>query len=68
MLTKILQVLALSCRHGRITQPFAAAAPARMAAGAEWETLSSTGAAHYVVCLDCGRKFAYDWSQMRVVR
>lgn len=22
----------------------------------------------YVVCLDCGRHFDYDWSQMRVVR
>jgi hypothetical protein len=21
----------------------------------------------YVVCLDCGREFAYDWEQMRVV-
>ena len=21
----------------------------------------------YVVCLDCGREFAYDWKQMRVV-
>ena len=21
----------------------------------------------YVVCLDCGREFAYDWQQMRVV-
>jgi hypothetical protein len=39
-----------------------------MAVGAEWETLSTSGAAHYVVCLDCGKKFAYDWSEMRVVR
>jgi hypothetical protein len=22
---------------------------------------------HYVVCLDCGRKFGYDWSQMRTI-
>ena len=21
----------------------------------------------YVVCLDCGKEFAYDWNQMRVV-
>jgi hypothetical protein len=21
----------------------------------------------YIVCLDCGREFAYDWEQMRVV-
>jgi hypothetical protein len=24
-------------------------------------------AQHYVVCLDCGRKFEYDWDKMRVV-
>jgi len=23
---------------------------------------------HYVVCLDCGRKFEYDWTNMRVIR
>ena len=68
MLNKILQVLALACRHSRITQPFAAAVPAKMAVGAEWETLTGSGLAHYVVCLDCGKKFPYDWSQMRVVR
>lgn len=22
---------------------------------------------NYVVCLDCGREFAYDWEQMKVV-
>jgi hypothetical protein len=22
----------------------------------------------YVVCLDCGKEFAYDWQQMRVVQ
>lgn len=21
----------------------------------------------YIVCLDCGKEFAYDWKQMRVV-
>jgi hypothetical protein len=22
----------------------------------------------YVVCLDCGRRFAYDWSEMRIAK
>jgi DNA-directed RNA polymerase subunit N (RpoN/RPB10) len=22
----------------------------------------------YVVCLDCGKEFAYDWQQMKVVQ
>jgi hypothetical protein len=70
MLTKILQLLSLSCRHNRTTKPFASAA-AVAAAGAsaagQWESVGS-GPSHYVVCLDCGRKFAYDWSNMRVIR
>lgn len=30
---------------------------------------SDTGAVTgtYVVCLDCGREFAYDWQRMRIV-
>jgi hypothetical protein len=44
------------CGHRRITFP---QTPAR-------ETLTSTGHRHgtYVVCLECGREFQYDWSQM----
>jgi hypothetical protein len=29
------------------------------------EAAAQTGT--YVVCLDCGREFAYDWKQMRVL-
>lgn len=25
-------------------------------------------AANYVVCLDCGKEFSYDWQQMRILR
>lgn len=28
-------------------------------------TASATGT--YVVCLDCGKEFAYDWNQMKLV-
>ncbi len=28
---------------------------------------AGTGPRTYVVCLDCGREFAYDWTQMKVV-
>ena len=37
------------------------------AVGSSWEAVSTT-ASHYVVCLECGRKFSYDWDQMRIVR
>jgi len=35
---------------------------------ADWMPVGHGGPSHYVVCLDCGKKFSYDWSNMRVVR
>jgi len=35
---------------------------------ADWEPITAGGATNYVVCLDCGKQFAYDWTEMRVVR
>jgi hypothetical protein len=32
------------------------------------ESVSQEDSGPYVVCLDCGRHFAYDWSKMRVVK
>ena len=68
MLEKILQVLSISCNHKKTSQPFAAAVanPYRSAV-AEWESVG-TGPSHYVVCLDCGKKFSYDWQAMRIMR
>jgi len=67
MLEKILQLFAISCRHKNTSQPFAAAVAAAPVASGEWETVG-TGPSHYVVCLDCGKKFAYDWGNMRILR
>jgi hypothetical protein len=34
--------------------------------GQRWDTAAApTGT--YVVCLDCGKEFAYDWTKMKVV-
>ena len=68
MIEKLLQLLAVSCRHRKISQPFTAAAAtsSARAVGSSWEAVSTT-ASHYVVCLECGRKFSYDWDQMRIV-
>ncbi len=44
------------CSHQRTTFPLT---PAKKAGAA---TRNDT----YVVCLDCGQEFAYDWAQMRV--
>jgi hypothetical protein len=69
MLNKVLQLLSLSCKHRKTTKPFAAAVAANVnrSSSAEWESVSS-GPGHYVVCLDCGKKFAYDWANMRIMR
>lgn len=43
------------CSHARTTFPLT---PGRKGA--------STRSGTYVVCLDCGREFNYDWSEMRI--
>ena len=66
---KVLQLLAVSCRHRHISQPFSAISSSRLHCGqSEWESISQSESGLYVVCLDCGKHFAYDWSQMRVMK
>jgi predicted transcriptional regulator len=65
MFGKLLNFVFLACRHRRTSQPFAAAAAARSSNGM-WEAVASSSR-HYVVCLDCGKKFDYDWKEMRIV-
>lgn len=66
MVEKILQILSITCRHKKISQPFTA--PMRTNSRSDdWEEVGS-GPTHYVVCLDCGKKLIYDWEKMRVVR
>ena len=69
MVNKLLQFLSIRCSHKNLTQPFAATTTAtrRRAANSGWDP-PSPPAQHYVVCLDCGRKFEYDWATMRVVQ
>ena len=57
MFAKILGAM-LGCRHSRYSFPLTIRAGSRRAAG-------RTGT--YVVCLDCGREFNYDWQEMRIV-
>jgi hypothetical protein len=65
MVNKLLQFLSIRCSHKKLSQPFAASAGVRRTSSG-WDA-PSPAAQHYVVCLDCGRKFEYDWSKMRVV-
>ena len=66
MFEKFLQILRISCSHHNTSKPFAAAVGNDTHSGAEWDSVGS-GPGHYVVCLDCGKKFAYDWANMRMV-
>ncbi len=67
MVNKLLQMLSIRCSHKKLSQPFAASPSTPRRPGSSWDAPSAS-AAHYVVCLDCGQKFEYDWSQMRMVR
>jgi len=59
MLQSLINTL-FGCTHQRTTFPLT---PARRGAcAAPGATRNGT----YVVCLDCGKEFAYDWNEMRV--
>ena len=49
------------CRHERLSFPITIRGVRRRTNAA-----SLTGT--YIVCLDCGHEFPYDWSEMRVIR
>ena len=48
------------CWHNNLSFPLTARSGSRRNAAA-----SLTGT--YVVCLDCGKEFAYNWREMRIV-
>lgn len=66
MFEKILQLLFITCRHSRTSQPFSAATTTVAVSDGPWESVGA-GSGHYIVCLECGKKFNYDWNEMRVV-
>ena len=56
---KIIDIL-FGCAHKRTSFPFSSKPGQRRSSAA-----LQTGT--YVVCLDCGKEFAYDWQNMRVI-
>jgi len=65
MLHRVLSMFSLACRHRHTSQPFAAASARLARVSSDWEPVAPAGQ-HYVVCLDCGKKFDYDWKEMRI--
>ena len=53
--------LLFGCSHQRCSFPITVKSKPRLSSVA-----SVTGT--YVVCLDCGKEFPYDWKEMKMVR
>ena len=66
MLEKVLQFFLIACSHRKLSRPHVA--DFDDGRNADWMPVGNGGPSHYVVCLDCGKKFDYDWREMRVVR
>ena len=67
MVNKILQLLSIRCSHKKLSQPLPPLPhQARRAVNSDWDLPAPAGQ-HYVVCLDCGHKFQYDWAKMRMI-
>jgi hypothetical protein len=59
MFRKLLDLL-FGCWHNKLSFPLTVRSGSRRSAAA-----SLTGT--YVVCLDCGKEFAYNWQEMKIV-
>jgi hypothetical protein len=46
------------CQHRRTTWPRRCAS--------QIQRLALHGASHYIVCLECGREYGYDWKHMQL--
>jgi hypothetical protein len=69
MWDRLLQLLPGGCRHRHMSLPFSPSHSARKTSShGEWDRVAPSDTSIYVVCLDCGRHFDYDWSRMKVVR
>jgi hypothetical protein len=53
--------LLFGCRHSEYSWPMTIRWPKNL----KHTAARLTGM--YVVCMDCGREFAYDWKQMKVI-
>ena len=58
MFAKILEAM-FGCRHSHYSFPITVRAGTRRA-------MTAGRIGTYVVCLDCGREFAYDWEEMKI--
>ena len=65
----LLTLLPVGCRHRHTSLPFSSASTTgRTSRQEQWDRIAPSDTGPYVVCLDCGKHFDYDWSRMRVVK
>ena len=57
MMNSLLSTI-FGCSHNRTTFPLTPSRKSRLADGARSGT--------YIVCLDCGKEFDYNWKEMRI--
>jgi hypothetical protein len=68
MLDKVMNWWPFGCRHGNLSVPFSTEVARQSEAYVDTEEQLPPGCSHYVVCLQCGRRFGYDWSSMKIVK
>jgi hypothetical protein len=68
MLEKVLNLLAFGCRHSHLSVPFSMDVARQNQVHLDWSEELPADSTHYVVCLECGKRFAYDWSAMKVIK
>jgi len=54
------------CRHKNLSVPFSMDKARQQHVDVPDDL--PPGCSHYVVCLQCGRRFGYDWSSMKVIK
>jgi hypothetical protein len=59
MFSKMMDAM-FGCRHAHYSFPMTVRAGSR-------RNKAGTRLGTYVVCLDCGKEFTYDWQEMRVL-
>jgi hypothetical protein len=69
MFEKMLKILSLSCRHSNLSVPFPIDVATHDQGHLDWPAEElPRGCSHYVVCLECGRRYGYDWGAMKMVK
>ena len=62
MFTRLLDAF-FGCWHNHLSFPITVRTNSRTSRRSPAAALTGT----YVVCLDCGKEFAYDWREMKIV-